>query len=220
MQLWAVLQKDLRLSWRTRAQAAAVFAFGATALLMLGFAIGPDARALRHGSAGFLWIALLFGSVLALAESFRQETSQRALEGLVLLPADPRAIFLGKALANAALLAVLGFALLPVMAALCDVAPTRVLGLAAVILLGAAGLAAPGTFYAAMTASTRGAQVLLPLLLLPLVAPVLLAATRATSLLLLGDPMGQVGSWLALLAAFDAIFWPLGAVLFGAVLEE
>ncbi|HEY3451861.1 MAG TPA: heme exporter protein CcmB [Myxococcales bacterium] len=220
MQLWAVLQKDLVLSWRTRGQAAAVFAFGATAMLLLGFAAGPDSRALRHGAAGFLWVSLVFGSVLALSESFRHEHARGALEALALLPARPSSIFLSKALANAAQLFVLGLALVPVMALFCDATPTRLLELAAVVALGAAGLAAPGTFYAAMTSQTRGAQVLLPLLLLPLVAPVLLAATRATSLLLSGDPMEQLGSWMGLLLAFDLVFWPLGAVLFGAVLEE
>jgi len=220
MQLWAVLQKDFQLSWRMRGQAAAVFAFGATALMMLGFAAGPDARALRQGAAGFLWVALVFGSVLALAESFHHEHARRGLEGLALLPTRPWALFVSKALANAALLSVLGLALIPVMALFCDTTPSRLVELAAIVALGAAGLAAPGTFYAAMTSQTRGAQVLLPLLLLPLVAPVLLAASRATSLLLLGDPMGQVGSWAGLLAAFNLVFWPLGALLFGALLEE
>jgi len=183
-------------------------------------AAGPDARALRHGAAGFLWVALAFGSVLALSESFRHEHARRALEGLALLPPRPAALFLSKALANAAQLFALGLALVPVMALLCDAAPARLPELAAVVALGAAGLAAPGTFYAAMTSQTRGAQLLLPLLLLPLAAPVLLAATRATALLLTGDPMGQLGSWLGLLAAFDVVFWSLGAALFGAVREE
>lgn len=220
MQLLAVLEKDLLLSWRTRGQAAAVFAFGATALLSLAFAAGPDARALRSGAAGFLWVALAFGAVLALAESFRHEHARRALEGLALLPASPWAIYLAKALSNALLLAALGLALVPVMVLFFGAEPSRLLELTAVVLLGAAGLAAPGTLYAAMTSQVRGGQLLLPLLLLPLVAPVLLAASRATSLLLLGDPMGQLGSWMGLLAAFDLAFWPLGAVLFAVVLEE
>lgn len=220
MQLWAALHKDLRLTWRTRAQAAAVFAFGATALLLLGFAAGADARGLRQHAGGFLWIALLFGAVLALAESFRHEQEQRALEGLLLLPASPRALFYAKALANAAQLALLGTALVPVMIVLFDVAPARAPAMLAVIALGAGGLAAPGTLYAAMTSQARGGGVLLPLLLLPLAVPVLLASTRATTLLLLGDPMGQLGAWLGLLAAFNAVFWALGGALFGAVVED
>jgi heme exporter protein B len=93
----AALRKDLLLQWRTRAQFVAVFVFGASALLLFSFAIGPDAAALRQHSAGFLWLGMLLSSTLALADSFESEVQQRALEGLLLLPADPRALYYGKA---------------------------------------------------------------------------------------------------------------------------
>ena len=101
-QLAAALRKDLLLQWRTRAQFVAVFVFGASALLLFSFAIGPDSGALRQHAAGFLWLGLLLSSTLTLAESFQSEMTQRALEGLLLLPADPRALYYGKALANCA----------------------------------------------------------------------------------------------------------------------
>ncbi len=101
-----------------------------------------------------------------------------------------------------------------------DAGTMRVAGLVGVILLGAAGLAAPGTLYAAMTSQTRARQTLLPLLLFPLVVPVLLAAVKATSLLILGDPMGQARSWALLLVAFDAIHWSLAGLLFSRVVED
>ena len=84
----------------------------------------------------------------------------------------------------------------------------------------AAGLAAPGTIYAAMTAQVRSKQTLLPLLLFPLIVPALLASVKATSLIILGDPMGQVSAWIKLLTAFDAIYWSLCGLLFGRVVEE
>ena len=220
MQLVAAFRKDLLLSWHTRAQAMAVFAFGATALLLLSFAIGPDARALRQNAAGFLWIALLFASILSLADSFKLESEQRALEGLLLLPTDPRALFYGKALSNWLQLFLLGTALVPVMVVLYDAATPRALALFLILGLGTAAVSAPGTLYAAMTSQARAAQVLLPLLLLPLVVPVLLAAVKATQLLLLGDPMDQLVPWTLLLVAFNAVFWSLSGLLFGAVVEE
>ena len=88
------------------------------------------------------------------------------------------------------------------------------------ILLGTAGLSAPGTLYSAMTAQARAGQTLLPLLLFPLVVPVLIAAVKATSLLILGDPMGQVWAWSRLLIAFDLIYWSLCGLLFGRVVED
>ena len=191
-ELSAALRKEALLQWRTRAQLAAVFVFGASALLLFSFAIGPDSAALRRHSAGFLWLGLLLASTLTLAESFQSEMEQRALEAQLLMPVRPAALFYGKAISNWAQLSLLGFALVPVMVVLYDAGTDRLGALLGVILLGTAGLSAPGTLYAAMTSQARARQTLLPLLLFPLVVPVLLAATRASSLLITGDPMGQV----------------------------
>jgi len=220
MPLLAALWKDGLLQWRTRAQLLAIFTFGAAALLLFSFAIGPDTSALREHAAGFLWLGLLLASTLSLAESFQHEMEERALEGILLLPAPAPALYYAKALANWAQLTVLGLGLVPVMVVLYDAGTTRLLGLAAVIALGAAGLSAPGTLYAAMTAQARARQTLLPLLLFPLVVPVLLAAVKATMLFILGDPMGQAGSWMLLLVCFDLIHWALCGLLFGRVVED
>jgi heme exporter protein B len=220
MPLLVALRKDALLQWRTRAQLLAIFTFGAASLLLFSFAIGPDTSALRAHAAGFLWLGLLLASTLSLAESFQHEMEERALEGLLLLPAPAIALYYGKALANWVQLTILGIGLVPVMIVLYDAGTTRIAGLALVILLGAAGLSAPGTLYAAMTAQVRARQTLLPLLLFPLVVPVLLAAVKATSLFILGDPMEQAGSWMLLLVCFDLIHWSLCGLLFGRVVED
>jgi heme exporter protein B len=216
----AALRKELLLQWRTRGQLVAVFVFGAAALLLFSFAIGPNASALRTFSAGFLWIGLLLSSTLTLAESFHGEMENRALEGLLLLPSDPRALYYAKAIANWLQLAILGIALVPVMVVLYDAGTTRIPMLLLVIVLGTAGLSAPGTLYAAMTAQVRAKQTLLPLLLFPLIVPALLASVKATSLVILGDPMGQSGPWIVLLTAFDVIYWSLCGLLYGRVVDE
>jgi len=214
------LRKEFLLQWRTRAQAVAVFVFGATALLLFSFAIGPNAAALRQHAAGFLWLALLLSSTLTLSESFHEEMENRALEGLLLLPASPRALYYGKAIGNAVQLILVGIVLVPVMTVLYDAGTDRPGTLLLIIILGSAGLAAPGTLYAAMTSQIRARQMLLPLLLFPLIVPVLLAAVKATSLLILGDPMEQSGPWLLLLIAFDGIYWSLCGLLFEKVVED
>ncbi|HEV7238316.1 MAG TPA: heme exporter protein CcmB [Thermoanaerobaculia bacterium] len=216
----AALRKELLLQWRSRGQMMAVFVFGATSLLLFSFGIGPDASALRTYSAGFLWLGLLLSSTLTLAESFHAEMENRALEGLLLLPSDARALYYGKAIANWLQLALLGIALVPVMVILYDAGTTKVLQLIGIILLGTAGLSAPGTLYAGMTAQIKAKQMLLPLLLFPLIVPALLASVKATSLVILGDPMGQSKAWITLLAAFDLIYWSLCGLLFGRVVEE
>jgi len=219
-ELAAALAKEWLLQRRALAQLLAVLVFGATALLLFSFAVGPNYELLRGVAPGFLWLALLLSSTLTLAESFQAEMEHRALEGQLLLPASPAALYYAKALANWLQLTLLGVALVPLMVALYDATLPRPLALVAVIALGAAGLSAPGTLYAAMTHQARSRQTLLPLLLFPLVVPVLIAAVKATSLLMLGDPMAQIRSWILLLLAFDAIHWSLCGLLFGRVAEE
>jgi heme exporter protein B len=218
--LTAALRKEVLIGWRARGQMMAVFVFGAAALLLFSFAVGPIAEALRQFSAGFLWLGLLLSSTLTLAESYHAEMENRALEGMLLLPSDPRALYYGKAIANWLQLFLLGIALTPVMVILYDAGTMRVLQLFGVIALGTAGLSAPGTLYAAMTAQVRSKQTLLPLLLFPLIVPALLAAVKATSLVILGDPMQQSRSWIFLLIAFDAIYWSLCGLLFVRVVED
>ena len=218
--LIAALRKELLLQWRTRTQFMAVLVFGGSALLLFSFAVGPNAQILRQFSAGFLWLGLLLSSTLTLAESYHAEMENRALEGLLLLPADPRALYYGKAIANWIQLVLLGVVLVPVMVILYDAGTPRLGALLLIIILGTAGLSAPGTLYAAMTAQVRSKQTLLPLLLFPLIVPALLASVKATSLVILGDPMGQSSAWIKLLVAFDAIYWSLCGLLFGRVVED
>ncbi len=218
--LLAALRKELLLQQRGAAQLFAVLVFGATALLLFSFAVGPNAELLRRIAPGLLWLALLLSSTLTLAESFQSEMEMKALEGQLLLPASPAALYYGKALSNWLQLTLLGVLLVPLMVALYDASLPRPLALLGVIALGAAGLSAPGTLYAAMTQQARSRQTLLPLLLFPLVVPVLIAAVKATALLMHGDPMGQLRPWVQLLGAFDAIHWSLCGLLFGRVVED
>jgi heme exporter protein B len=216
-----VLRKDVLQEWRTRSRFAAVFGFGFVTLLLFSFASGADSNALRADAGGYLWLAMLLMSTLSLGESFRVEVQNHAMEGLLLLPTDPRAIYYGKAVGNVLVLALLGVLLVPLTIALYDLhvrmgVPTLV----GVILLGTAGLCAPGTLYAALASRARGRDVMLPLLLFPLVVPAMLAAVRATCIVLEGDPMGQLGGWVGLLVAFDAIYWSLCGLLFGRVVED
>ncbi len=220
-QCFIVLRKDLLASWRSRTRAVATGVFGVTTLLLFSFAVGPDTTILQAHAAGYLWLALLLSSTLALAESFRVEVEHGALETLLLLPTHPAAVFYGKALANLLTLLVVGVVLLPFMLALYDAhVEMGVARLALVLFAGAAGISAPGTLHAALSSRARSRDVLLPLLLFPLLVPCLLASVKATSLVLTGDPMTQLPSWLSLLAAFDVIYWLLCGLLFARVVED
>lgn len=219
--IWMVIQKDLQIEWRTRARLNGLVFFALATLLMFSFALGPDTAILRRNAGGYLWLGVLFASVLSLGESFRIETENNCLDGLRLAPVDARAIFLGKALGNTLMLWILSIVITPVTVALYDVSVKEgVLKLFGVLLLGCFGISAPGTIYGAIASNARARDVLLPLLLFPVLIPSLLASVKATGLILEGDPMGQLGSWLGLLGAFNLLYWGLGFALFPRVIED
>jgi len=221
-QTLTVVRKDLLLEWRGRSRIISVLLFGVVTLLLFSFAVGPDSAALRASAAGFLVLALLLSSTLGLSESFRLEQEQRAVEGLLLLPVDPIALYYGKAISNTLFLVLLAPILTPVALVLyaVETEPIRLLVLLGLWAAAAAGLSAPGTLYAAMTSRLQSQDVLLPLLLFPLVVPVLLATVKAVSLILTGDPMEQIRSWTILLVSFAVIYWSICGLLFPHAIEE
>jgi heme exporter protein B len=217
----AVAWKDLTAERRTKANFNAVVFLAVLILLLFGFALGPDAEALRAAAAGVLWLTVLFGGVLAFNRSYQLELENGALEALLLYPGDRKAIFLGKVLANLAFVLLVEALVVPLAAILYDLPILRPLpGLAGVLLLGTFGFVVLGTFYAAMASRVRAREVLLPLLLFPMLIPVLVAAVEATAALLVGDPMGDSGAWVRLLAVFDLIFFVASLLAFEHVIEE
>lgn len=218
---WLVLKKDWQIEWRTRARLTSILFFSLATLLLFSLGMGPDITTLRPHAPAYLWLGLFFASVLALGESFRVESENQAMTGLVLTPVEPRAIFVGKVAGNTSLLFALSLVLLPVTVALYDVDLTRApLTLVLVLLLGCVGISAPGTVYSAIAANARARDVMLPLLMFPVLMPLLLAAVGATKAILLPDPQEQLGSWLKLLIAFDLIYLSIGFLLFPKVVEE
>ncbi|MBX7116456.1 MAG: heme exporter protein CcmB [Myxococcaceae bacterium] len=218
---WLVLKKDLLIEWRTRARLNALVFFAFATLLLFTFALGPDMEVLTKNAGGYLWLALLFASVLCLGESFRVESENQALDGLRLLPTEPRAIFLGKALGNTILLFSLGLLLIPITIAVYDVKMVGSLWhLILVLLLGCLAISAPGTVYAAIASNARARDVLLPLLLFPVLIPALLASVKASKVIIEGDLMNNLNDWLTLLAGFNTIYWALGFILFPRIIED
>ncbi len=217
----AVAWKDLTAERRTRANANAVLFFSVLVLVLFGFALGPDADALRAAAPGVLWLTVLFSGVLAFNRSYQVELENGAFDVLLLYPGDRRAIFLGKLVANLVFVLVIEALVVPLAAVLYGLPLLAALpGLAAVVLLATFGLVTVGTFYGAMASRVRAREVLLPLLLFPIVIPLLVAAVEATTAVLAGDPMGEAGAWIRLLVVFDLVFFIACVLAFEHVIEE
>ncbi len=217
----AVAGKDLAVERRARANLGAVVFFSGLTLLLFGFALGPDAEALRTAAAGILWLTVLFSGILVFQRSYLIELEGGALEALLLYPGDRRSLFLGKLLANLVLVLLVEVLVLP-MAAIFYHLPLAetLLALAPVLLLGTFGFVTLGTFYAAMASRVRAREVLLPLLLFPMLVPLVVAAVSATKAILAGDAMGDSRAWLQLLLVFDVVFFVAALFAFEHVIEE
>ena len=217
----AVAWKDLTAERRTRANANAVLFFSVLVLVLFGFALGPDADALRAAAPGVLWLTVLFSGVLAFNRSYQVELENGAFDVLLLYPGDRRAIFLGKLVANLVFVLVIEALVVPLAAVLYGLPLLAALpGLGAVVLLATFGLVTVGTFYGAMASRVRAREVLLPLLLFPIVIPLLVAAVEGTTAALAGDPMGEAGAWTRLLVVFDLVFFIACVLAFEHVIEE
>jgi heme exporter protein B len=218
---WAIARKDALSEARGRQAAGSTLFFAALVLLLFGFALGPDTRRLTEAAPGLLWLAIVFGGLLTVARLHQIETDDGALDELARYPVERRAIYLGKAIAGLMAMLLLGGVLLPVVAILYGI-DLMAAGpaLLVTLVLGAIGFAAVGTFYAGVTVRMRAREVMLPLLMLPVIAPLLLAAVKATTAALAGDPLGELAAWLQLLAAFDLVMLLAGAAGYGFLLEE
>ncbi len=214
-----VAGKDLRIEWRSRVGLNQVVPFALVVLLLFGLALGPDAAHLRLATAGLFWVTVLLAALLAVQRSFAIESVDGARDGLRLSGLDAGGIFVGKAAALAVQLLVLEVVLALVAALLYTTPLTGIALLAGSCVLATAGLAAVGTFYGAVAAGTRVRETLLPLRFFPVVAPVLLAATKAWSAAL-GHASGAGLGWLALLAVFSVAYVAIGTVAFGPLLED
>jgi heme exporter protein B len=214
-----VAGKDLRVEVRGRHALAAALPFAVTLLVSLGMALGPGRTLLEGAAPALLWVAILFSTVLASRQAYVLEMEDGALEGAVLSPADRGGLFLGKLLAVAAQLLVVEAVVLAGVVLLFDVALRSPGLLAAGMVLGTFGLAAVGALFGSLAASPGTRPSILPLLVLPLATPVLLAGIRLTELAVSGVG-GEAGSWLGLVAAFDAVVGAIGFLAFGQVVED
>ncbi len=215
----AVFLKDLLAEWRSREILTAQISFALIVLIIFNFALEFNPKARYSVAVGVLWTLFAFAGTLGLNRSWSMERENQSMEGLLLAPVDRSALYLGKALANLVFMAVTAALVLPVYAALYNIALFRP-GFLGVLVLGFVGYAGLGTLVAAMSVQARTRDILLPLLLFPLLFPVLVMAVRASEGLLTGASWEEVAPWLRFLLAYDVIFVTLAFLGFGYVVEE
>jgi heme exporter protein B len=215
----ALLGKELRTEFRSRELLTTTVVFILMVVVLFSFTFDPTYNESRRFGPGLLWLAFLFAASLMLQPCFLREQNNDTLSALRLSVSDPFAIFLAKLVANTLFLLFTEVLMLPVFAVLYNVPVLRVLPqLLLVFFLGSLGVSITGTALSAISAQARMRELLLPLLLLPLLTPVLVASTQVTVGLLDASPFLE---WkgVGFLVVFNVIF--LTALwLFGEYLLE
>jgi heme exporter protein B len=216
-------RKDLRLEWRSRDSINGMLFFALLVVVVFGLAFDPSSfpTTTRQISGGILWVALLFASITALNLSWARELRNQVLEAQRMAPSPASALFLGKALANMLFVLVVEAVLAPIFIVFFNLHVRGNIWLLTLILpLGTWALVVNGTFFAALGLRARNRELLLPLLLLPVSLPALLAMVQSTTGVLTADLDSiQIGTWIKQLLGYDIIFTTVCILLFETVLN-
>jgi heme exporter protein B len=217
-----ILRKDLRLELRTKESVPAMTLFTLTVYVLFHFGLDRDSLDGELAS-GVLWVTLLLAAVIGVSRLFAAEREQGGIDGLLLAPVDRTSLFLAKAaalflfLVAVEVVAVPAFGLLLLGPGLGGALPE----LLAILALGDVGIAAVGALVAALAAETRARELIVPLLLLPLLVPVLIACAQASEPLLRPDQGPEdLARWLGLLTLYDVVFVLLSVAVFDYLLED
>jgi len=217
--VWMHLHKDLRLEWRTKNALYGMLFYSLLVVVVFAIAFDPTAypTIARQISGGLMSVAVLFAAMTALNQSWSRETQNGVLDAHRLSPAPVSALFIGKSLANFLVVTAVELALSMVFALFYNLHPLGETWKLLVILpLGTWALVVNGTFFAALSLRTRNRDTLLPLVLLPVSIPALLAMIQGCTAVLTGE--FEPTLWLKLLVAYDLVFTTVCVLLFETIL--
>jgi heme exporter protein B len=219
----ALLAKELRLELRTPQSVPAMALFSVTTFVVFHFGLQ---RGAVDGdlAAGVLWVTLLFAAILGTNRLFVADQEEGGFDAFLLAPVDRTALLVAKAAALLAFLVLVELVAVPAFVVMLlgpALGGSDAVRLVAVVALADVGIAVIGTLVSALAVQTRARDLIVPLLGLPLLIPVVIAAAKATTPLLAArGPGGLEGKWLAVLALYDLVFGLLAYAVFDYLLED
>lgn len=213
--------KDVASELRTKEMIGTMLIFTGLVIVVFSFAFDPTNNLVRNVVPGLIWVIIVFSGILGLNRSFLAEKKNDSLLGLLMTPVDPSAIYMGKLLSNLVLVATVEILSIPLLFLLFDYRWQGAIGpFLTILILGTLGFIVVGTFLAALSANSKSSEMLLPIVLFPIVAPILIGAVQSTKLALAGsEQLAAAMNWIKFLAAYDLVFFVLALLLFDYVLE-
>jgi heme exporter protein B len=214
-------KKDLYSELKTKQVLATMIIFAGLVILVFSFAFDPANNTTKEVIPGVVWVIIVFSGILGLNRSFISEQRNDTMQGLLIAPMDATSIFLGKLLANFAMILVVECISVPFLFLLFNF---KILGsvplFILVLFIGSFGFISIGTFLAALAANSKSSEMLLPLLLFPITSPILIGVVQATRITLTNmDKVKSALAWIQLVSAYDVIFFVLCFLLIEYVLE-
>ena len=219
IKIFAIFWKDLLNELRTKEIIISVLVFVLLVVVIFNFAFDTGIDQSDTVASGILWVALTFGGVIGFNRTFAVEKENSRLEGLMLCPVDRAVIYWGKFVGIFTFMLVIAVVITPIFLALFNL-PLFLPRLALIIILALLGFSAVGTLFSALAVNTRSRDIMLPVLFLPVVVPVIVAAVKATGPVLADMPWGEISTWLQILVAFDIIYLVVATLVFEFVIEE
>jgi heme exporter protein B len=216
----AILRKDLRIELRASHSVIGLIVLSALVLTALVIALGTAGPKVELASGAF-WLAAVLAGAIEANSALRTEFDSGCIDALRLGPVEPALIFAAKLAASFIFMAAAEIAALVMMVLFYNMDfGVPLLRVIPVMVLGTIGFAALISLLGAVAAQLRAGALLLPVLLVPLFTPALIAGVKATGIVLSGAPLSAAGQWLKVLTAFDVLFVAAGYVLFEFVVKE
>ncbi len=220
-QSWLIYRKDMVVEYRTRERVVTMFVFSLIVMVIFNFAFNTGPNVVERVVPGMIWVAFAFAGMLSASRSFAPEKDRGTFDGLLLAPIDRGSIFLGKLLGNITLIGLVQLAVLPLFVLFFNMTILPYLSkLLVVFFLGTVGFSSIATLFAAVAVNTRMRDVMLPVLLLPVASPVLIALVETTRTTFEGGDWQDMTNWIRLLSVFTVVFLVASVMLFEYIVEE
>lgn len=217
---FTIAGKDLRSELKTKQTIGMMLVFSALVILIFSFAFDPTNNMVKAVIPGLVWIITIFSGILGLNRSFVTELENNCLTGLRSAPIDPASIYIGKIIANLSLVTIVQVVAIPALFLLFNYRFTgSYLWFIFIMISGTFGFIIVGTFLAALAANAKNSEMLLPVLLLPLISPLIIAAVQATDVVLENEDITSAISWLQMMVAYDLLFLAACFLLFEYIME-
>lgn len=216
----AIVKKDILMEVRTKQVINAALVFAVLFVVVFSFTMEIGSNMEQKLSGGIFWVSVAFAGILSFNKTIGSETDNGSFEALMLAPVDKSAVFFGKVISNMLFLFLVEVILIPLFLVFYNVFIISHPLMAVVIILSTYAYSLIGTLFSIISVRTSSKEIMMPVLFLPFMVPVIIAAVLATNVFILGGQIQFSYNWIKLTAVFDVIFTAIIYGIFSLIIED